>query len=286
MRYSLEQVISKLDGVHEYEKYYSALCPFHGDSHPSLLVYKRGWFKCLSCGQTGDLDRLYRRLTDRGGVVSQKPEKATYTAPSIPVERAEKYANDAHDILIRNEHTLGWYLRSRRVENRIEAQRLGWWNGWYTIPFYTQEQEFWGMVFRAAPHIQEATQYRFVFPKGQAVGLYVPDWKLVKETDYLIVVFGIFDALSLCDLRYAVATPTGGKGNVYSAMLQEFRKPIYIMPDKGEEDAAIALAGKLGWRGHVIRVDWNMYNAKDPAELHEHEKDIDLRNIIRKYIGV
>ena len=94
--------------------------------------------------------------------------------------------------------------------------------------------------------------------------MYCPDWALARSAPALAVVYGLFDALALSDLRFPVVTPTSGKGNMSPEWLEEFRKPIYIIPDKGEEGTALYLSSKLGWRGHVLLIDYPD-DVKDPA---------------------
>ena len=50
---------------------------------------------------------------------------------------------------------------------------------------------------------------------------------------------------------------TGLSGQEFSAkLLDDFRKPIYIIPDLGEENKAIELQVGLGWRGMTLQVPW------------------------------
>jgi len=48
--------------------------------------------------------------------------------------------------------------------------------------------------------------------------------------------------------------------------LDEYRKQIIILPDKGEEDTARKLASRLGWRGKVLVLDYPD-GCKDPNDL-------------------
>lgn len=51
------------DGIRVEDKgnHYRALCPFHEDKNPSLIMYKNlNGYRCMSCGVTGDvLDYLH-----------------------------------------------------------------------------------------------------------------------------------------------------------------------------------------------------------------------------------
>ncbi len=53
--------------LHRYGCHYKALCPFHDDHHPSLIISpKRNTFKCFSCGEGGDAIQLVEKTTGKG----------------------------------------------------------------------------------------------------------------------------------------------------------------------------------------------------------------------------
>lgn len=261
----LEDVLPLLSQVHDYGKYVSAICPFHPDEHPSLLIYKSGTYHCLGCGKTGNLKALERVLRGWSPTVIQ--ERMAWAPTSLPDDlyELEEIANQANDMLRRYDDTLGWYLKERGVFNRIYPQHLGYWNGWYTIPIFGWDKAFVGMVARANRHIQDVTGRRFNMPRGQNPLLYIPDHTLVEENDYLVCVYGMFDALALIELRVPVCTGTAGKDSLTPSMLDWCRKRIIIVPDKDEDDTARKLAGGLGWRSRVLSLDYPE-GTKDPAD--------------------
>jgi hypothetical protein len=60
---------------------------------------------------------------------------------------------------------------------------------------------------------------------------------------------------------------TGLSGQKFEpSYLDRFRKPIYIIPDKGEEKSAIELQSSLGWRGYPLYLDYPE-GTKDPNEV-------------------
>jgi hypothetical protein len=154
-----------------------------------------------------------------------------------------------------NMPSFAWYLEMRGVADAVDVLELGYHRGWYTIPVRNQEGVFETVVFRAAPHVQEANKDGLRYWCKHAPTLYVPDWRLLDKADYILVPYGIFDALTLNKLRYPVATPTHGH-NFDPAWLYEYNKPIYFIPDKGEESSAIRHASMMSWRGHVIYLDY------------------------------
>ena len=271
-----------LDACRRYEDYLAARCPFHSpDEHPSLLVYADGFFQCLACGVRGRHEYLYEVL--RGHAPRHVAgETAHWNPPYLGLERAENegIANSAHEALL-NFDNLRWYLTMRGVEGRIEPCRLGWFQGWYTIPVYDRERSFRGMVLRAGSHIQRATGQRFHQPKSQRPLLFCPDWRLMDTKSTLFVVFGMLDALSLSELRFSVVTSTGGKDSFSPDWLADWRSKIVIVPDRGEEKDAIELAGHLDWRGSVLQLDYGEH-AKDANDLLVADP-ANLRNQLLKY---
>jgi len=174
--------------------------------------------------------------------------------------------------------SLGWYLRMRKLDGRIEGQKLGWHNGWYVIPTYSQNDDLTGYILRAGKHIQEATGARYVTHSTSS--LYVPDWYLYLTGDYLVVTFGILDALTLVDLRIPAVSTVWGK----TIRMEDFdavRKPIIFFPDQGEENDAVHYYQHLGWRGRIARLDWPE-DAKDPNDLHMMGRDVDIINAIER----
>lgn len=262
----VDQIVPLLEGATEYARYYAGICPFHEDNKPSLLVFKDGWYRCLACGHNGDHEGLLRKLKGWGGVGPSKMNTAWSPLQLKQVEGWNELAYRSHDLLLRYEDTLGWYLRMRGVHDLIVPCHLGWWDGWYIIPIRDETGNFLGLVARAGKHIEEAKGYRYYVPKEQPPLMYVPDWIKFKSNKYIVVVFGMFDALALSQLSYPVCTPTNGMRSFDPDWLVEQRKMIYILPDAGEEEAAYKLVGRLGWRGKVIRLNYPE-SMKDPADF-------------------
>lgn len=64
-RIPIEEVIGQYVPLIRQGHYYTGLCPFHDDHHPSLAVYpERGTFCCFACGERGDVIR-FRMLIER-----------------------------------------------------------------------------------------------------------------------------------------------------------------------------------------------------------------------------
>ena len=258
-------VIKELEGTIEHGHYVSALCPFHSDSSPSMLVFKDGYFKCLACGAKGTLNKLHKQLS--GWVAPSVTQPTRPTVHLLPSDLDELYYEciEAHKTLLNFDDPLGNYLRQRGIHGRILPQKLGYIKGWYTIPIFDRNT-FVGAVARAGRQVQEETGARFSIPIGQPSMLYVPDYKLVEDNEYIVVVFGMIDALSLCELGIPVCTPTSGKDSIHPEHLDVYRKHVIILPDKGEEETGRRLRDKLGWRGTLKIIDYPE-NCKDPNDL-------------------
>lgn len=259
--------------VEDHGKYFATICPFHSDRDPSLLVYKDGWFRCLGCNRQGTWKTLWNKL--KGQPSQIMPERQTrWATPKIHHSSLEDVCYQAHMDLL-GFPSLGWYLEMRGIEDRVEINEIGYWEGWYTIPVKDQEGKFITAVFRAAPHVQEATGLRYWCPHGAE--MFVPDWFLFRRrtNQAIAVVYGMFDALSLSSLRIPVATTTAGQLTFKPEWLDEYRMNIFVIPDKGEERAAARLVSGLGWRGRMLRLEYPD-GIKDPAGFKEAGKEDEL----------
>lgn len=247
-----------------YSRYFTTVCPFHDDSSPSLMVFSDGWFSCLGCRKRGTWKTLWNKM--KGQPVQVMPDRKTHWGlPNLEGENLEEVCYQAHMDLV-GFPSLGWYLEMRGIEDRIDQNELGYWDGWYTIPVRNRENDFVTAVLRSAPHIQEATGHRYWCPHRPT--MFVPDWRILLRAKKIFVVYGILDALVLAGLRLPVVTTTAGQEHFYPEWLEEFRVPIYILPDKGEESAAHELASHMGWRGRVARLEYPD-GIKDPAGFAE-----------------
>ena len=291
MTVTIDQIYEVSPGARKMSRgYLLTFCPFHQDDSPSLLVFADGWFRCkgAECGRTGRLETLYDALVSPGAAVNGRTEHAKSSPPWLPkagdTEAIERLAWDAHDVLLRNE-SFRWYLEMRGVGDRVEPCKLGWYDGWITIPIMNRYQQIQGLVLRATKLTQKMTGLRFVQPVGQQPQLYCPDWGLVDrgvvwrgpvrhgeagrgEVGHgsLFVVFGMFDSLSLASLRIPSVTTTGGSQTFRTEWLDDMRRKIVVLPDEtGDDEPARKLATRLGWRGSVMRLPYDE-TKKDPAD--------------------
>lgn len=271
-----EDFLNKAQRAHDYGKYISALCPFHEDRNtPSLLIFKDGWFRCLSasCNRAGTWKTLWNKLSGQP-IQIHSERRVMFNAPTgiRDYDTLEKLTYQAH-IDLEHWASWGWYLEMRGLTDSIEIAEIGYHRGWYTFPVWERNREYVTTVFRSAPHVQEATGIRY-WCNHEPVR-YVPDWNMFDKPKFIVVVFGIMDALTINKYRYPVMTSTAGADSFNAEWLDEFRRPVYILPDKGEETTAMKLAADLGWRGNVVYLDYPE-KCKDPNDFitHNHEKQL------------
>lgn len=255
----LDDIAAVASYAQRYETYLAIVCPYHQDTTPSLMVYE-DWFRCLSCGQQGRPETLLRKLEG-------KPQRARTTRRfANPWKKwitaygsLQETVMFAHDVL-KSTPIHRQYL----IDRRIDWKRfyLGYLSGWYVIPIISEKRKLVGSVARAGKRVDSPSRY--VAPKDQSSMLYVPDWKMMDQ-DEVWLTFGIFDAITLCQLGKCGITVTTGK-RVPVELLDGIQKRINILPDHGEEREAHELASRLGWRGKVIMLNYP-YGTKDANDL-------------------
>lgn len=237
--------------------YISMLCPYHDDSSPSLLAYADGRFYCKGCHKAGTLDMLLKQLSG----TPSRPKPQTYSPKWLglpPTKAGEReLIETAHQTLLDNP-SLGWYLEQRGLNGAIRPARLGYWKGWITIPIYQEDGVMDGFMLRATPNVQTRTNLRFVDVGHQGGRLYVPSWPNLRTANELLLVYGMFDALSLMVMDFAAATTTAGKDSFDPTWLDSYRKRVWVAGDEGEEGAARrrVLMHGLGWRGKPLDLAW------------------------------
>ena len=291
MRIDIEDIIPLLTQPREYEKYWTARCPFHEQEHqshtPSLLVYKKdGFFVCKSCNAKGNLDKLHRALL--GYRVSVSDDGNTqWVSPVLPpysqLDIISDLVAEAHHVLLEHEH-LAWYLERRGIADRIDACRLGWYDGWITIPILNAAGAVMGLVVRAGPHIEANTEARFSQPKGQPGMLYIPDHKLVTKSDTMFVTYGIFDTLSLSSIRLCSCSPTTGKGNMKAEFLDFWKGRVVMVPDQNEEETAFKFAASLppARQAKVCLLEYSS-GLKDPNDYLKQGLKTELEKQLERY---
>ena len=244
---NLDELFSELDlgNMKRYARYIHACCPFHPDSHPSFFIYPDKYF-CSSCGARGNTSTLLNRLKTGKTVSTRVSSEYIYN----PWKNWLKHRTLDEICRLAYKNLPSAYLRGRGIPEEAQQRlRLGVLENWVVVPIYKNNLLAGAVARSIAPN----STLRYVIPAGQDPNLlYVPDWVRIETANEVFVIFGIIDAISLYLYGYAtISTTTGLRTTSYC--FSNIRKPIYIIPDAGEEMAAQKLASNLDWRGKVLR---------------------------------
>lgn len=256
-----------LEGFHQYDGYAMACCPFHDDHSPSLLITEDGYYCKSNCGG-GSLNKLYTHVSGRPVQVTKReynPSAFIWDRWTEQYGSIEATCHFGHNQLT-NRPELGEYLYKRGLTStQIKHGHLGFLGGYYLFPIFDPNGKIQGAVARASPTIQTKNN-RYSATKDCPVKIYTPDWLTLCHFDEIYVCFGTLDSWSI--FMAGFPSLTGISGQQFRAEhLDEFRKIIYIIPDKREEKSALRLQGQLGWRGRRLDIDWPD-GTKDLNDVH------------------
>ena len=278
--HSLYEILKKKIGKHEYADYFSAICPFHDDKNPSMLV-SVGGFRCLSCGAHGHLTKLYNQVFDISHTYIDRMgsgyDKRTGTFADI--------MGDAHTGELLIKRGFGYKSLVNRGVNyeTIVDLHLGWLTTLqaHTVPIYFSEAvekdgNFQGIVYRKLRpsewRYKTITTAQLYFPKP-----------ILSYHDFVVITFGIFDAIILWQLGYPAGSTLYGKRLSQTAIeyLDGLNIRVYIIPDKGEEAEALKITRKMGLRWRTIELDYPN-RTKDVNDLYLKEALIPQ---VERYFG-
>ena len=220
-----------------------ALCPFHGDRHPSLYFdVKRNRFKCFACGESGDVIDLVMKYNNVGfkEAVGRIGERQTLTKSenkpsSAAKEKIEKDVTDTDylETLIKNPiinaEAAHFLYEERRIDPRV-VRWCGltsisepmpcwrWGKAFYDapsllIPYYDVNHNLLSVQGRrlGAPLPPGGgASPRFRFPRGSHVGMYnKPVIKRLRAGDELWITEGPSDCWAMLSAGHkAVAIPS------------------------------------------------------------------------------
>lgn len=243
--------IHEVAGGENYGTYLSICCPYHGDSHPSMMVYE-DWFRCAACGVNGPTPRLLTKIKSGGVNFSYGHEDDLHISNPF---RSWLKTESLSSLLYRswmnanlNPGQTTYLSKQRGFSDRIRRKLgIGVLGNFFTFPVTNQNKEVAGAFVRS----DNTLPSRYFVPKDQDPNLvYVPSWKLLVESSVVFLTFGPLDAISLMTLGFASMSTLSGKTLNVTA-LDDIRKRIVFIPDYGEDREAYKLASKLGWRGEV-----------------------------------
>jgi len=266
----LEDMAERLNKVSWHSNYFSACCPFHDDSHASLICYDDGYFKCLACGVYGNHQKLERKL--RGEI---RPQKAEHQATPPWLSWEKKYGSYENAAIQaynngKNFPALLSYIKQRKLDNFIKQGKFGWLDNWFSFPVFDADGDMIDWIVRAHPKKQTEIRYAIRPRKNRNDNhLYCPDWNFLAKSQEIYFPFGLLDAWSIfaCELP----AMTGITGQLINPeLLSDIRKRIYIIPDKGEGQGARRLQQQLDWRGIVLCLNYpdDCKDSNDILRLH------------------
>ena len=214
-----------------------ALCPFHGDRHPSLhFDVKRNRFKCFACGASGDVIDLVMRYLNIGfkEAVEWIDEEETLTKSenkpsSAAKEKIEKDVTDTDylETLIKNPiinaEAAHFLYDERKIDPRVVR--------WCGMTSISQPMPCWrwGKAFYESPsllipyrdvdgrllsvqgrYMGKEEKPRCRFPRGSHVGMYnKPVIRRLKPRDELWITEGPSDCWAMLSAGHkAVAIPS------------------------------------------------------------------------------
>jgi DNA primase len=227
------------------------------------------YFKCLSCDKQGKPEYLLRFLQGNSGIIIPRKEPQVFKNPWsswLYESTISEVLRKAHKLL--KDHPLqAQYWKSRGLPKKaIHKLRLGWLDGYNTIPIKSRKGKIIGGVARASdstdgPKYVTPSRYH----QDNSNLLYVPSYKRIDKADKVYLAFGLISAIAIYLAGYASCSPLTGK-KVNPEILKDIRKPIIIVPDKLEEKEAMMLANRLGWRGTTKLLPYHD-DILDPADM-------------------
>jgi len=278
---TIDEVQEHLEQFHKYSGYSMAVCPFHDDHSPSMMIWDKG-FKCKSssCGAHGSLEKLYTKVS---GVVL--PQQKFYNPSAMVWDKWEQKFGDLPHIAQTAHQALRFYpedmkyLQDRKIDGFLVDGYFGHLDGYFTFPIRDFTGKIVGIVARASPSIQSKT-IRYTVSHDCPQRFYFPYPKKFVEEMEVYLPFGTIDTWSLEALGYTSFTGISGQ-DLRPEVFSEIMKVIYIIPDRGENNAAIRLQNGLGWRGKMLNLEYPD-DCKDINDVHKKHGLEVLKELIEK----
>ena len=214
-------------------KQHKALCPFHDDHTPSM-TFKKGKWKCWSCGEGGDTISLVQKvlnknfpeacrwLADENNVIltEYRPKEEKPPKP-FDASRYNKYFERP----FLNDEARRFLFEERRLDERVVRWcRLTSWKDrqgtpWLQIPYYDMEGKLIGVQNRRLRNENDNENHepltmnhepRFRFPAGSRCGIYnLPVLKMLKPGEELWITEGCSDCWAMLSSGHkAIAIPS------------------------------------------------------------------------------
>ena len=213
---------------------HKALCPFHNDHTPSM-TFKKGKWKCWSCGEGGDTISLVQKvlnkdfpdacrwLADENNVIltEYRPKEEKPPKP-FDASRYNKYFERP----FLNDEARRFLFDERKLDPRVVRWcRLTSWKDrqgtpWLQIPYYDVDGKLIGVQNRNLHPTPQTNLHpssidlhpepRFRFPAGSRCGIYnLPVLNMLKPGEELWITEGCSDCWAMLSSGHkAIAIPS------------------------------------------------------------------------------
>jgi hypothetical protein len=244
----LDDIIGYLDYATRYETYIVSRCPFHEDRRPSFFVYEDR-YRCESCGASDWTSKLLEQIGEAPISHVEAPNFRN------PFTRWSRDRTLAETLKLAWKNAPSVYMRERGIDDRTQKSLgIGILENYITFPIRNQRSDrIIGAIVRCG---EGRSGQKYIIPAGQDPNLlFSPSWKRVNKKKVVYLTFGIIDAVSLYVMGAAAISTTCGM-RMNTSYLDQIRKQIIFIPDRGEEEQAQKFASKMGWRGKVMRCNY------------------------------
>jgi len=240
---------------------WAAICPFHEDNDPSLIVYNDHAFCFGGCRRSYDaisfvqemeglsflaaVDWLRERVGDIP-YVEREDSPASYTYPTDPLRRDN--IDYWYGLLTDDLRT--WYHDRLLDNSTIDTFMLGWDGRSYVTPIWEgapRESEVFSVKLR---HLEGKPKYTNL--KGRGAPRLFNKYVLQGATEACIFI-GEYDTMLAHQDGFIAVSGTGGQSTWRPEWNELFVtcKTIYVVPDVGELAAGYAVASQFPNRAHV-----------------------------------
>jgi len=183
--YTLKQrLLGKFFDALDYGDYLLISCPSpdHNDKTASCFI-NAGDYNCVACGYRGQTRQLLGQEVKQKYGQKERQYWNIFSKFDSLRDLFEKAKRQYH------------YLTKRGIQKSIiDKVNIKYLEGYYLFPCDNGKDEFAGAVAR---NILKSRPFRYVVPKDQPDMLFIPDMELVSASPFVILVFGIIDALTL-----------------------------------------------------------------------------------------
>ena len=230
-------------------KHHKALCPFHDDHNPSM-TFRKGRFRCWSCGASGDVITLAQKvlamnfadsckwLADENSIIltDYKPRQ------EMPPRQfdASRYARFFEHPWLSDE-ARHFLFEERGIDHRVAAWcRLTSWKDrqgtpWLQFPYFDREGRLIGIESR---NLVKGASPRYRFHSGSATAVYaMPVLNSLRQGDRLWIAEGPTDCLAMLSSgRKAIAIPsatllTDKDAHMLRLLASELSTEFHMAPD-------------------------------------------------------